>query len=225
MIINLLCPTRGRPDKYKKMVNSAIATAARSDQISIWGGQYSNDNSNYDLLKTLHETSGRGAGPYWNQLAGFAHNRQGADTSLYMLVGDDCVFETQGWDDCLRVVAEQFRDGIYCLAPNDKRSGGAPHFVVSNRWIETLGYFVNPAFQHFCVDTYTQHIAEGVGRFIYLEHVVVAHQKAAENHYDQTAARIRGTSRVSIRDNALKKTLIEGGFAQDDINLLKAVMQ
>lgn len=223
MIINLLCPTRGRPEKYVRMVNSAIATAAQISKLEIWGGKYSNDNVSYNHgMRALHETSGRGAGPYWNQLAGQAYSKH--PEGLYLLVGDDCVFETQGWDDYMRVVAEQFPDGIYALAPNDKRTqGGAPHFAVSHRWIETLGYFVNPAFQHFCVDTYTQYLAEGVGRFKYLEHVVIAHQKAAEQHYDQTAHRIR-QNRTSSRDNMLKKTLIEYGFAQDDIELLKAAM-
>lgn len=232
MIINLLCPTRGRPDKFKRMVDSAMNKASNPNLVFIYSGHYCNDASSHDPLPThrnfpirLGETSGKGAGPYWNQLAAEASYHRSGMLYLYMLIGDDCVFETQGWDDMIRAEAAKYPDGIFTIAPNDNRTnGGAPHFVVSNKWIETLGYFVNPAFQHFCVDTWTEYLARAVDRFIYMPDVIVSHQKAAEQHYDETADRIRGKNRVSQRDNLIKDLLIANGFAQDDINLLKAVM-
>ena len=227
MIINLLCPTRGRPDKFKRMVDSAYATALNSDDVNVTGYTYEDDISDYgetdEFIYSGAESSGRGAGPYWNILASHCFYKN-MDTELFMLIGDDCVFETQGWDDMLRAEANKYPDGIFAIAPNDKRSGGAPHFVVSNKWIETLGYFVHPAFQHFCVDTWTEYLARAVGRFIYMPDVIVSHQKAAEQHYDETADRIRGKNRVNLRDNLIKDLLIKNGFANDDIDLLKAAI-
>lgn len=224
MIINILCPTRGRPQQFERMKKSALDMADDRSRVIVHGLAYTNDDSDYGpYVMRLHETCGRGAGPYWNILASFAeeHMRGKDGNHLYMLVGDDCLFETEGWDNLIKAQAKEFPDGIYCIAPNDNRTDkGAPHFVVSGKWIETLGYFVNPSFRHFCVDTYTAYLAKSIGRYFYMKDVLVTHKKAAIEHYDETADRIRREN-GSKRDIEIMNLLINNGYADQEIESLR----
>lgn len=225
MIINILCPTRGRPEQYDRMFNSALSMADDKSKIAVFGLRYKDDESKYSpFLTSMNEVCGRGGGSYWNILVDKAINLNPNQGHLFMLIGDDCVFETQGWDTRIRLEAEKYPDGIFCIAPNDARGNGSPHFVVSQKWVDALGYFVNPSFRHFCVDTYTEYLARAVKRFIYLEDVIVKHKKGSEQHYDETADRIRRTN-LSLLDIKVMNILINDGYADAEIELLKAAMQ
>lgn len=198
MIINILCPTRGRPNLARQMYESVRRTAKDLSKIRIWF--YISDDEpkrvEYDLALPLFPDEIRFIyGPdaptayMWNKLAKEAYDEGG---DLFFLMGDDVLFETEGWDERYRMVARDFADGIYCIAPNDGRGSGVPHPCVNRAWIETLGYFVNPVFLHWGVDSYTEKLAKKLDRFVYLSDVSIKHAKVGEAHApDETYNRLR----------------------------------
>ena len=229
MIIDILCPTRGRPHLAKRMLDSLYKTVSDPSRVRLW--VYLSDNDQcldgyyfaYSLNPILvNAIKGKDAPTawMWNYLAEKAHNSGG---DLFFLIGDDVIFETEGWDEIYRESSAKNPDGIFVLAPDDGRGSGVPHPCVSRAWIDTLGYFVNPAFLHWGVDSYTEHLALSVDRLIRLPDVKITHQKVGEaNPVDETYKRLR-EGVWNARDLEVLD-LMKNRYAGKDIELLKGVV-
>lgn len=200
MKIALLCPSRGRPDLAKRMVDSVLATAVHPQRVEILFYLNGDDPEAKRYIDWLTQPEYKGSVRFtvgtdaptaysWNLLA------QETDADLLMLCGDDCVFQTRGWDNAFEATAGTFKNGIGVLSFMDGRSApgtGHPHPVVSRKFMETLGYFTPPLFFHWYVDTWLVTLAQQAGVFHYLEEVLVDHVKPAETTgADDTHRRIR----------------------------------
>lgn len=230
MIIDILCPTRGRPNLARRMYDSACDTAKYPDYLRFWFYLSDNDpvyeNANGlpflgDLKSKVSSFTGKDAPTslMWNYLAKEAYKANG---DLFLLMGDDVIFETEGWDEIYRNSVRSIHDGIFVIAPNDGRGSGVPHPCVSRRWIETLKYFVNPVFLHWGVDSYTEKLAHKVGRFISLPNVSIKHAKVGEAiPSDDTHKRIR-SGVWHERDMEVIKLMDR--YIDTDVQLLREVM-
>lgn len=209
MLISVLCPSRARPEKAAKMLESCLDTAVRDVEVLFYLNDddaqreryyyHSEEIRNRFVGKDgkrvkYHSGTDNPAGYSWNQLAIRAKG------DLLMLMGDDVEFQTVGWDERYREAAKQHPDGIYVISCSDggrlaedgTKAQGNPHPTVSRTWVGTLGYFVNPMFLHWYIDTWNVDLAKEVNRFIYLDDVVIEHQKCGEAvPVDETCKRIR----------------------------------
>ncbi len=229
MIIDILCPTRGRPHLARRMYDSVCKTAKDPSKVRVWFYLSDNDPElfGYDdaFIGVVHWHNVHGKdGPtswLWNVLATEAYDSGG---NLFLLIGDDVIFETEGWDEIYRETAGKYPDGIFVLAPNDGRGTGVPHPCVSRAWINTLGYFVNPVFFHWGVDSYTEHLALSVDRLIPLPEISIRHNKVGEaNPPDETYKRLRNGV-WNARDLQVL-TLMKSRYTENDIYLLRKVMK
>lgn len=178
-MISILCPSRGRPELAKKMVDTAVELAGAPIEILI----YLNDDDPkladyYRLIDNRYLITGPDRSPVysWNRLA------EQAKYDILFLMGDDAWFETPNWAIKLAQVFEQYPDRIAFVYPSVaglKWAGGeltadhCPHFCLHKNWVRTVGYFVPPHFWHWYCDTWVREIAKRIGRIHRVEDVSV----------------------------------------------------
>lgn len=185
-MISLLCPSRGRPEQLKRFFHSAKDTADMPDEIEIVT-YIDDDDKSYDdvILRGLVRIKGprQTMSKNWNDCQ--IH----ASGPIYGLMGDDILFQTEGWDTFIKQNFEYYPDGIAYLYGND----GSPHtnfgthgFLHKN-WVDAVGYFVPPYFVSDYCDTWLNDVAKIINRHVHIpiltEHM---HPDLGKAEYDQT---------------------------------------
>lgn len=179
-MIVLLCPSKGRPEKIKRMWESAKATASNIQLIATVSKEEYNDyyialKDEYnvlilqeaDLMPTVHK---------WNKSADLAMTQK--EAKLFMVTGDDMIFDTQGWDKAILDHYEALNDKIQVYALQDSRDkDGTPHPIMTREYIQAMGYFVQPIFLHWFIDIWTAEIARANGCFTHLREYLLMHDK------------------------------------------------
>lgn len=191
MTIAILCPTRGRPEQFKRMVQSALSTS--SGKIEIHPSVSDVERSLYNLNSCENNfpfPDGMPTAHKWNILAHYA-GMKGA--SLFMLCADDVVFTTPCWDKALLDHYNALENKIHVYHLRDSRNpDGTPHPIVTREYIEAMGYFLPPLFLHWFVDTWTVEIAKAAGCFTHLKDYELQHIKPSDQGKpDETHNRIR----------------------------------
>lgn len=182
MSIALICPTRGRPKQFKRMCDSAVATA-RDIPIVIYSGSNGGDDYAGWVFPIDMPTV-----CMWNQLA------LGCDKhNLYMLASDDIIFTTPGWDKALIDHYNALENKVHVYAFQDSRDpNGTPHPVVTREYIDAMGYFMPPIFLHWFVDSWTVDIAKANNCFTHLKDYLLVHDKPSDRgEGDETHSHIR----------------------------------
>lgn len=95
---------------------------------------------------------------------------------LLMAGADDIVFRTDGWDDAVDRAFEAVPDQLVVVYTNDGRDRDkCEHFIVSRRWVEIVGCFMWPGFEHFSGDGWVEDVAKRIGRLHFLRDVTTEH--------------------------------------------------
>lgn len=182
------------------MATSAIANCAdvRGVEILFYLNEDDPLKNNYvSSPYCLHIVGKDGPTSYaWNELA----KRAAGD--ILMLMGDDTVFETPGWDDKLRKAEFTLSHGgqpsMAVFSFDDGRSElgtGHPHPAMTREVYNRLGYLACPMFRHFYVDTWLVDLAKEAGIFHYIADMKVLHDKPWDRGApDETKLRIATTT-------------------------------
>ncbi|HVI10431.1 MAG TPA: glycosyltransferase [Candidatus Binatia bacterium] len=223
-MISILCPTRKRPDKFRRMVESVVETAKNGVEIVYYVD--SDDHSYDDVFDGMFPIATRGfqgaritMSDMWNRLIPHANGE------LLMNSDDDCVFRTPGWNEMVEQVFDKCPDKILLCYGDDGGPNGknfATHPIVHRRWIETIGYFAGPGFSADFADTWPQDVADMIGRKKLLpfvtEHLHYLWNKAPDDEvYRETRARM-------ARDNTRFLYLTKKDERSRDAAKLRAVM-
>lgn len=189
-MIALLCPTRARPEQFKRMCRSASNTAKLSRYIyvavSLEDKEFYHQQWNIiitpDGMPTVHK---------WNLLAQEA--MKVPEVKFFMLASDDMIFSTPRWDKSLLDHYSALENKIHVYALRDSRDPlGTPHPIVTREWITALGYFIPPLFLHWFGDTWTVEIAKFNGCFTHLTDYELIHDKPSDKgNADETHNHIR----------------------------------
>ncbi len=230
-MISFCCPSRGRPELAKRLVDTARETQTGNTEFLFYLNDDDQRLEEYkDLLDEQHYTIGPNQSTCysWNLMAEKATN------DIVMLMGDDVQVDTKNWDQLICDEFNKYDDRILMVVPSDGRSKGnknlsakptlwpdeslpAPHFALHKNWVNTLGYLAPPFFWHWHVDTYTQKVARKLGRCLYLPTVTF---KAKKIMNDNAANQIRKNLNINFRDNFVW-TKVRDRHLQADVNLLK----
>ena len=233
-MISFCCPSRGRPELAKRLIDTATETQTGDTEFLFYLNDDDEKLEQYkDLLDEKHYTIGPNQSTCysWNLMADKATN------DIVMLMGDDVQVQTKDWD---RLIADQFdkyEDKILMVVPSDGRAKGnkksgsetklwpdeplpAAHFAVHKNWVNTLGYLAPPFFWHWHVDTYTQKVARKLNRCLYLPTVTFKAKKIID---DNAGKQIRHNLNINLRDNFVWKK-VRDRHLQTDVNLLKEKM-
>lgn len=194
-MITILCPTRGRPDMCKRMIESARATADGKVEVILGiGGEdtpelFAENFFGYDIsladgviltnqLTTVHVV---------NQLARYAKG------DLLMIAGDDTVFATPHWDLALENHYKELYNKIHVYSLLDSRDkNGTPHPIATKEYVRAMGYFFTPIFNHFYADTWLVETARDNRCFTHFTDYLLVHDKPSDHGVqDDTYRRVR----------------------------------
>ena len=174
--IEVIAPTKGRPDRAKVMAESWLATRG---------------STRTDLCLALDDDDGFlphylsfSYGKPWFALpcpTGSMVKRTNmvARTSMADIIGwaaDDNVFVTKGWDVEVRRAFEDPR--ITTVNTNDLLVGDAKGgvYFVRKRVIDLLGWFFPPVLEHLYADFAVTELARRAGTYLYLPDVIIEHR-------------------------------------------------
>ena len=232
-MISFSCPSRGRPDLAKRLVDTATEKQKGQTEFLFYLNDDDEKLEEYkDLLDEKHYTIGPNQSTCysWNLMANKASH------DIVMLMGDDVQIQTQDWDQLIVDQFNKYEDKILMVVPSDGRRKGtqnlgkevklwedkplpAAHFAVHKNWINTLGYLAPPYFWHFFVDSYTQKVARKLNRCLYLPTVVFKAKKI----FDKTGEQVRTNLNIGNRDK-FTWSKVKDRHLQTDINQLKEKM-
>lgn len=182
-MIVLLTPTRGRPDQFRRMVDSVNSTSKNAVVISSCNGL--DDYADFKLpidVPTVY---------MWNKLTEAAIKT--SELKLFMLCSDDVIFSTHGWDKALIDHYNALENKIHVYSLQDSRDkDGTPHPIVTREYIEAMGYFLPPIFLHWYVDSWTVDISRANNCFTHLRDFSLIHDKPSDaGKADETHLGIR----------------------------------
>lgn len=173
-MISLLVPSRGRPEAFGVMCQSALFWADRRDDIEIVLRQDedspylldSGDDWLVPLIGPRHPLSS-----LWNDCA------DAASGDILMQCADDIRFRTPGWDTLVIEAFDQYPDRIAYIYGRDGIADQrmATHGFMHRRWYETLGYFTWPHFTSDYGDLWNHTIAQRLDRLHYLPDLFTEH--------------------------------------------------
>lgn len=234
-MISFCCPSRGRPELAKRLVDTAQQTQDGETEFLFYLNDDDKKLEEYkDLLSEKHYTVGPNQSTClsWNQMC------DKAKFDVVMLMGDDVQVKTQGWDSKIVNEINNYDDKILMVVPSDgrkKTSGklgnekklwgdeplGAAHFAVHRNWTNTLGYLAPVFFWHWYVDAYTQKVARKINRCLYLPTVEFKAKKIID---DDAGKQIRKNLNINQRDNFVWEK-VRDRHLQADIAALKKFIE
>jgi hypothetical protein len=234
-MISFCCPSRGRPELAKRLVDTATATQTGKTEFLFYLNEDDPTLEQYkDLLNEKHYTVGPNQSTCysWNLMANKAKN------DIVMLMGDDVQIQTQEWDSIIANEFNRYEDRILMVVPSDGRMKGtgrinikdptlwpdkplpAAHFAVHKNWVNTLGYLAPPFFWHWHVDSYTQKVARKLGRCLYLPTVVFK----AKKMFDDTGDQVRTHLNINNRDKFVWDK-VKRRHLNADVNALQDIIK
>ena len=185
MRVNVLMPSRGRPERCHDACKSALRTASSNVRIHVGIDEDDPELGTYKKVLDgigsveIHIIPAETPLPnIFNRL--FLVCRPAR--SIMMIATDDLEWRSDGWDDAFRAVQKKHPDGVW-LAWGDDAVCRGDHClfpVVGPGWTKTLGYFGCPpdaGFRFYYNDTWLHDIAKRIGRAIYLPDVHVFHHQ------------------------------------------------
>ena len=231
-MISFCCPSRGRPELAKRLVDTATETQKGETEFLFY---LNDDDPTLEQYKDLLDEKHYEIGP--NQSTCWSWNLMcdKASHDVVMLMGDDVQVLTKDWDQKIVDQINKYEDKILMVVPTDGRMKGTKasdfhepmlwgdtplpvaHFAVHKNWTNTLGYLAPPFFWHWYVDTYTQKVARKLNRCLYLPTVEF---KAKKIISDDAGQQIRKNFRIPRRDIFVWEK-VRGRHLDADVALLK----
>jgi glycosyltransferase involved in cell wall biosynthesis len=192
--LSLIVPTRGRPRQLRRFLRSLAATTARPSRVEILLVVDADDPTSRHVwyprvrVRVVTGPPGRTMGEL---------NRAGAVAArgeFLMLLNDDVVARTRGWDAAVLAAAARFPDRIGLVHVNDTlvRDHLCVFPLVSRRYCELAGGLCPPDYRRYRIDDHIEDVfnrlaALGEPRTVYLPDVVFEHHNAVRH---PTAGRV-----------------------------------
>lgn len=194
VLISLLLPTRGRPALAERFMASVVETAEVLTAIELILYVDDDDTGSHHLDGGALATV-RLIGPRQSMGAYNTQCYRAAKGQIIVLVNDDMVMRTPGWDRQVRAMNTRFPDQIYLGYCNDllKKKGLATFPILSRKTCDLLVDPYPAAYAGAFIDVHLFDIFkrlqnQGFDRFIYLDDVVFEHlhYRTGKAAYDET---------------------------------------
>jgi glycosyltransferase involved in cell wall biosynthesis len=181
--LSLIVPTRGRPRQLRRFLRSLAAATARPSRLEVVLVVDADDPATHAVrhpglsVRVVVGPAGRTMGEL---------NRAGAAAARgewLMLLNDDVVARTRGWDEAVLAAAARFPDRIGLVHVNDTlvRDHLCVFPVVSRRFCELAGGLCPADYRRYRIDDHLDDVFTRLGRAVYLPDVVFEHRNAVEH--------------------------------------------
>lgn len=179
-MITLCVPTRGRPERFRTMIESADKTAdGPIECIAVLDADDPERGAYRPHPSVTYYVGDRpiiGGVLYTSELWTRAGEQALGD--IAMMGADDNIFETQGWDTAVENAFASVPDRIVMVACADGTKRGRPEApFVSREWIEATGEFAPPGYQGWFSDVWLWSLAAAIERVILLPDVMIRHHQ------------------------------------------------
>lgn len=196
--INLMCPSYKRLEMLRKFIDSALATCADKGNLC-WTFTINEKDNSYDdfqwpsnSLLLREDSNDPNLSYYFNQM--YCKGVDWGDNVLVSLLGDDMVFETQGWDTTiLNKINEVNGVGIVHCEDGFCSHGACPvNMFTTRKFVEACGgEFMCSAFKRFWIDEIWGRLADMAKCNYFLPNVVIKHNHTSgKNSHDETFRRL-----------------------------------
>lgn len=210
--ISLLLPTRGRPEKLKKFLDSACVLAKKPERIQVILYVDEDDlttlSFEYKNLETKKLIGPRNTMGFYNTAC-----LKSSDGELVVLVNDDVVIQTKNWDEKIAEFHDAHPDKIYLAYPNDlnKKKSLATFPILSRKTCDLLQDVFPLSYKGSLIDLHLYDIfnrfkKKKLDRLFFLEDVVFEHR-----HFRNNKAEIDDTykSRSRFGDDEVFVSLVD----------------
>lgn len=214
MIFSILTPTRNRPEKCQRFIESIKRTTREHGRIELLFyidnddpsmGKYRKIEEVYttDFLRIkMFEGPAKSVSKSWNDIAAISNGD-------YMIMGnDDLVYDTVSWDQKLERHLVNLEDPYHMCWVNDDINGNrhCAFPIISKEWYKTVDYFTPGVFHFGYNDTWVYDVAKRIGRHKYFGDILVKHLHFSHNpsERDDTTER----NRTQEKGNLYKKDLV-----------------
>lgn len=140
--IDILIPTRDRPDSIKAVMESALGSAANPKSINFCFYADDDDEASLDAMEAVKPWAAEQFGeaqflcgareslvPIYNRMSGYTNG------DIIMYAADDIEFVTPGWDDSVRAAFEEVADRTVLVWAHDPaREVPFPDHGFVSRW-------------------------------------------------------------------------------------------
>jgi len=192
----MLMPTRARPDLARTFLDSAFRMCRDAKNVEIIMVVDDDDESYEGFVSPFEKTKIMIVSP----LTMSGYNRFAARASsgdILMLVNDDIIVESEGWDVAIRKMHETYVDGLYLGFPNDGfKKSGLSVFPILSRWTFDNFDVLPEIYLGAFIDTHLHEIfrflkTQGHDRICYLADVKFTHRhyRVTKDAPDETYAR------------------------------------
>lgn len=193
-LLSLVVPTRGRPQELRHFLDSVASTAYRLDRLEVVLVVDDDDPASREVRhRRLHLR--HAVGPPGRTMG--ALNTAGYEQSVggyVMLLNDDVVVRTRGWDETVLDCFRRFPDPIALVHVNDVLTKDylCTFPLVSRTFCELAGGICPTAYRRYRIDDHIEDVfnllaAMGERRTVYLPDVVFEHMNTVEH---PTAGRV-----------------------------------
>ena len=183
-LFSLIVPTRGRPAQLRRMLDSVAGTAAHPERIEVV--LVVDDNDPRSLVTHSRLDVRHAIGPP-NRTMGALNNAGFAVSSgrYVMLLNDDVIVRTAGWDATALACFQRFPDPFVLLHVNDTlmRDHLCTFPLTSRAFYELCGEVCPAEYQRYRIDDHIEDVfnllaVAGERRVVYLPDVVFEHDNA-----------------------------------------------
>lgn len=196
-MITVICPSRGRPANAERLTKSFMLTKSHSSTQMIIAVD-SSDSTLDGYADVIN--NGERAGMFLLNVAAERRNMvqtlnqaatyEASDDHVGILgfVGDDHLFETQGWDEML---IDALEPNMIAYGDDGHQGANLPTAVFMDaNIVRTLGWMAPPGFRHLFVDNAWRALGERLGTLRYLPDLRVTHlhPHAGRAEWDATYA-------------------------------------
>jgi hypothetical protein len=180
--LSLIVPTRGRPESLRRFLASLATTTRRPQQVEIVLVVDSDDDTFVEprvgrfTIRTVIGPPGRTMGQL--NADGYAASRG----DHIMLLNDDVIVRTRGWDRIVLNAFRRFPDPVALVHVNDTliRDYLCTFPIVSRAYCELIGSICPVQYERYRIDDHIQDVFDmlahvGVRRTVYLPDVIFEH--------------------------------------------------
>jgi hypothetical protein len=228
----VICPSRSRPEKLKRMLESFYRTKSEGTEIVIY---VSDDDPLLEDYKPILEKENHVIGPRKTivEVDNYFSCEVYPNIPYYGEINDDHVYSTFEWDKKLIQIIESCGGGWGLACGNDtvhKNWHGVKHpsgAIISGNIVRTLKCFILPGLRHLGCDGYLRDLTEGVERLFYVPEVIIEHHhfvnKKADFNNDPNYKHIYTKEQIEHADKVLSRW--HEKKKADDIIRLKNAME
>ena len=223
MSLLVLCPSRGRPDSARELLDTFQRTKSNTSSYLAFVVDIDDPTAGEYPRGTYVIERGRpGMVDALNRVAGNEVSKYG----YIGFVGDDHRFRTKGWDNVM--LAYLSRAGGGFAYANDLLQGeNLPTAVfVSSEIVKELGYFAPPNLAHLYVDDSWKLLGDGADCLYYFPDIIIEHMHpyAGKAEWDEGYKRVNDSAVVSA-DRWAYEAWVAGEASADIARVREALRQ